>query len=97
MTMPAESGRPDAVTSDAIAQPWLRRLDGETDVHFFARYARQKIDRFLQASDAADSGRENRSNPEVMRKLNTAERYAAFNMKGAVEVLHESLNPKQES
>ncbi len=78
---PAESGKVEAV--DELVQ--------------FARYARQKIDRFLIASQALTAAKDNGNNAEVIRKLESADRHAAFILKCAVDLLHESLNSIPES
>lgn len=89
---PAEPRNPVDVTE--LAQS---RLSGESDLHFFARYCRQKIDRWIEAYSVTDTARENGANSEVMRKVEAAERHARFYMVGASELLYEALHPKQKS
>jgi len=73
------------------------RLDGlaesrpKNDVFFFARYAKQKIDRLVEAKNNIAVGIEHKSDPDMMLRLEREERHSRFMLLGALEYLKNSL------
>ena len=80
-----------SVTPEMLAELADSRFRGEGDLHFFARWTRQKSNRWLEATDTLASCRNRNLSDVVLGNLEAGERRARFELESTVELLSEEL------